>query len=649
MHVVVDNVQVVAQRELLSPLDHAGNISLNMGALNGVPRVGGAVDLMRLLQYTPGVALTQEGTTAMYVRGGDAGQSLILLDGAPLYSPSHFLGFFSTLNTPHLSGLTLYKSGIPAMYGSSTAAVVDIRTRRHIPERFGIEANVGLVESDAALQIPINNRFAIFLSARHSYTSWLTQRIVKQGSISYHFGDYGVGFAADLGRVGRLTMNTHFNNDYAGVDAVIFNSRGELNWWNALGTLRLESIVGERLVLENVLYASIYDNHLRPTIVANSYDIRAGVGDYGLKSSVKLRLAKLNIAAGVDYAFRRVRPQHIFNNAVEGGVPIVEQSSEAAIYGSVRWEADPHLNIDAGLRLSLFAHDRVWAMPEPRLSLEIPINADVRLWGGYNLMMQYIHLVPQSNMSFATDFYLSSSEFVPPQQSHNFTLGYGHQTLQGTLRWSVELYYRYMTNIIEYNSAILDVLMGTGEQETMLYRGRGESYGVETSLGYISPKLDVQLCYTLSKSLRQFDEINYGVAFPANSDRRHSLTLIGSYRPSERWTLGATFAYATGAPYTEAVAVYLAGNIFLREFGAYNAGRLPDLHHLDLSATYWFRTKRLQCHGINLSIYNLYAHRNPLMLSLKVAVDEEGKRIEIREHQHFVYTIIPSISWTIKF
>ena len=112
MHVEVDNVQVVAQRELLSPLDHAGNISLNMGALNGVPRVGGAVDLMRLLQYTPGVALTQEGTTAMYVRGGDAGQSLILLDGAPLYSPSHFLGFFSTLNTPHLSGLTLYKSGI---------------------------------------------------------------------------------------------------------------------------------------------------------------------------------------------------------------------------------------------------------------------------------------------------------------------------------------------------------------------------------------------------------------------------------------------------------------------------------------------------------------------------------------------------------
>lgn len=649
MYLSVDDVVVTVEQHVVSEPDNMGNVSFNMGALSDVPRLCGAVDVLKLLQYTPGVAAAQEGNTSMFVRGGDAGHSRILLDGAPLYSPAHLLGFFSVLNTPHLSGLTLYKSAVPARYGSSISSVTEVRTHRYLPDKFHIEGNVGIIEADAAVGVPIGERFALFASARHSYASWLTDRLADNTNIDYEFGDYGIGFVADVGRAGRLMFNSHFNSDRALADVDIYNSSCLLNWWNGLATLRLETPVDDKLTLSNMIYSSVYDNSITPDIASLNYEVTAGVVDMGIRSGADVALGSLDISTGVDLSYRRIRPQTI---GVSGhintmGAPIYD-SLEAALYASVRWPISMRFIINAGVRLSLYTNDRLWSIPEPRLSVEIPLTESVRLWASYDIMTQYLHLVPQSNLSFATDFYLPSTEYLPPQWSHNLSLGYAGSSTSGHLRWSVEAYYRYMYNVIEYDSRIFDVFMNQGNHLSMLHSGNGESYGLETSFGYSSRCVDVQLNYTLSRSLRRFDNINNGAPFPAHSDRLHNLSLLATYKPSERWTLSATFVYATGIPYTATTALYISGNAFLREYGPYNGSKLPDLHHLDLSATYWFRTKRLQRSGLNVSVYNVYAHRNPLMVSWNVNRTADGG-ISIEERRHVIYTIMPSISWTYKF
>jgi hypothetical protein len=249
-------------------------------------------------------------------------------------------------------------------------------------------------------------------------------------------------------------------------------------------------------------------------------------------------------------------------------------------------------------------------------------------------------------MSFATDFYVSSSSKTPPQLSHNFSLGLSDS--HNNIRYSVELYYRYMTNAIEYGTSVFEVLTGENNYTTHLYSGIGESYGIESNIGYTSHLFDLQLNYTLSRSLRQFNEINGGNPYPAHSDRRHNLSLLASWRPSPRWSLAATFVYATGAPYTATKGVYISGNNFLKEYGSYNGGKLLALHHLDLSATYWFKRSKARHSGINLSIYNVYAHTNPIMVSWDISIDDQ-KRIHIKEKEHAVYSIMPSISWIFKF
>lgn len=648
-HYTVDDVVVAAHQKAISTPDQAGNISISMDALKSLPHFAGAVDIVKLLQYTPGVAATPEGNTALYVRGGDTGQSRLYVNGAPLFAPSHLLGFFSVLNSAHLSGLTLYKSGIPAMYGSATSSITDIRTHSYVPHKFTAEGNIGLIESDLALQIPTSERFALFLSARHSYLVVLSTILnMEDVTLKYEFGDYGAGLVGDLGRAGRVIVNTHFNNDRLRANVATYNSDGNLKWWNALGTIALESKVGDRVTLKNMVYSSLYSNLLGLAITNQHFDVTAGVEAYGASSIATVDLEKIDISTGLNYEYRRVRPQNIIGPTTSVSPNLLERTSEAALFAEAKWEAHRHLIIDGGVRLSLFANNKTWCYAEPRLMISVPISSRLRFWASYNQMVQYLHLVPQSNMSFATDFYISSSEATPPQLSHNLSLGYNQSILSDRLNWTVELYYRQLQNVIEYDSRIFEILSGDANHHTLLYTGRGESYGAEFSINYSDNRFDLQLNYTLSKSLRQFDQINNGRAFYANSDRRHNLSLLGVWKPSPRWTLSATFIYATGAPYTATEGVYIGANVLLPQYGAYNGARLPDLHHLDLSATYWFKCRRLEDSGINISIYNVYAHKNPIMLSWDVYADSQGS-IHIEEKYHTIYTIIPSISWTFKF
>lgn len=645
LHYSVEDIVVSAHKQVFSQPDKSGNISINMDALESMPRIGGAVDVVKLLQYSPGVIATEEGNTSLYVRGGDSGQSRMLINGVPLYSPSHLLGFFSVLNSAHLSGLTLYKSGIPAMYGSSTASVTDIRTHSYAPKRFTAEGNIGIIESDIAIQIPASERFGIFLSARHSYTSWLINRLsIKKASMIYEFGDYGVGLVGDLGALGRLTINTHFNSDNTTTFVDLYNSNGRLNWWNGLGNISLESDIGSHITMRNTIYSSIYNNLLNISITGTEYRVLAGVGSYGAANNTRIDLGAIRLDTGFNYEYRTVQPQYILA-ATSNSLAPDEQTHETALYVNANWRIFNDLDLDTGLRFSIFKNSDVWYYPEPRIMLSLPISMNGRIWASYNFMVQYLHLAPQSNMSFATDFYISSSKSIPPQTSHNLALGYSDKL--NNLRYSIELYYRYMDGVIEYNTSILEVLTNSHSRNTSIYSGIGESYGIESNIGYTINGVDLQLNYTLSRSVRQFKEINNGNPFSANSDRRHNLSFLATWQPTPRWSLSATFVYATGAPYTATTGVYISGNAFLKEYGAYNGGKLPDLHHLDLSATYWFKHSKQRRSGINISIYNIYAHKNPLMMSWDIKIEDDT--IHIKDNFHTLYTIMPSISWTYKF
>ena len=649
----MERITVSADNRTMHEADKNGNYSLNMDALHAMPHFAGAADVMKILQFTPGITASTDGDAGVYVRGGDAGGNRTLLGGAPVYSPAHLFGFFSVFNTPHIGGLTLLKSNIPASYGSALSSVTDIRPHGTVPERLTAEGNIGIIESDAALQIPAGKKTGIYLSARHSYTSWLLAIINNDNtSLNYEFGDYGITIVHDAGHAGRLVVNSHFNHDRAKMHLGQYDSDGKLRWHNSVTSAALRTRLRKNIEMENTAYASLYSNTLSINMTGNHVHSPSSLHDFGVRSITTLQAPRIKVQTGAEWALRRVEPQKLTTSLVPSNRETVTRNThEAAIFISAEYSPARLLDIDAGVRLSMHAYGKdIFAYPEPRVMLSLPLTANSRLWCSYNFSVQYLHLVPQSNVSFATDFYVGSTRKNPPGRSHNFDLGYRHSFLGGALSLSAEAFYRRMTGVIEYDTRISTMLGSNYDTDEFLYSGDGESYGAEAMLSYSLGRFNIQASYTLSRSLRRFDEINGGMPFAAKSDRRHNLSLVCVWEPSRRWTLSATFLYATGGAYTAPTAIYMNGGSILKEYGPYNGSRLPDFNRLDLSATWWIVRRGAKRNGINISLYNVYARKNPLTVSWAVFRDHADPSIfKITQRRHTLYTIVPSISWTFRF
>ncbi|HHS95826.1 MAG TPA: hypothetical protein ENJ45_04485, partial [Phaeodactylibacter sp.] len=93
------------------------------------PGLGGEVDVVQLAATLPGVQSAADGFGGLYVRGGEAGQNLMLLDGVPVYNPGHLLGIFSVYNSDAIRSAHLLKGSFPARYGGRVSSVFDVRSK----------------------------------------------------------------------------------------------------------------------------------------------------------------------------------------------------------------------------------------------------------------------------------------------------------------------------------------------------------------------------------------------------------------------------------------------------------------------------------------------------------------------------------------
>lgn len=87
-----------------------GRLYWQMESLESLPHVLGSSDPVRALQLLPGVATNNDYTSGIRIQGCEASQSLLEMDGAPVFNAAHLLGLFSTFNASHFRGMALVKN-----------------------------------------------------------------------------------------------------------------------------------------------------------------------------------------------------------------------------------------------------------------------------------------------------------------------------------------------------------------------------------------------------------------------------------------------------------------------------------------------------------------------------------------------------------
>jgi len=93
-------------------------------------------DLHRALAGSPGI-VTADKSAALSIRGGEPGESLVILDGLPIEEPLHlrdFLGFSSIIDSRTIARADILGGGFPAQYGDHLSGVLDLSSLEPTPE-----------------------------------------------------------------------------------------------------------------------------------------------------------------------------------------------------------------------------------------------------------------------------------------------------------------------------------------------------------------------------------------------------------------------------------------------------------------------------------------------------------------------------------
>ncbi len=123
--VPLEEVVVAASRYSLSAEYPDAHTFLTQAEIEGMPRL--ADDSLKAVHRLPGAA--SNGVSGLaYMRGGVANETLVSLDGFPLYEPFHLkvlLAPTSLLDPSILAGLDVHAGGFTAEFGDRMSAVID--------------------------------------------------------------------------------------------------------------------------------------------------------------------------------------------------------------------------------------------------------------------------------------------------------------------------------------------------------------------------------------------------------------------------------------------------------------------------------------------------------------------------------------------
>lgn len=202
---------------------------------------------------------------------------------------------------------------------------------------------------------------------------------------------------------------------------------------------------------------------------------------------------------------------------------------------------------------------------------------------------------------------------------------------------------RWLQNQIEFKSDAQ--IFFNRYYEAEFFFGKGWAYGMEVLFRKAKGKTTGWVGYTLAWSQRQFDQLNGGRIFNARNDRRHEISVVLNQEIGKRVILNATWVYATGLPISLPNTKYQIGGAVLGVYEGRYGYRLPDYHRLDLSCNIEHKNTKRWKSSWNISIYNVYARRNPWSIVLEPSQDGTQQQA----YKTYLFTIVPSLTYNFRF
>ncbi|MBE7170663.1 MAG: TonB-dependent receptor [Williamsia sp.] len=684
--------QVISLKEVVVSAQKLVNINrvqlgvekLTIQAIRQVPVVFGEADILRAVLTLPGVKTVGEASTGFNVRGGSADQNLILFNDMTIYNPSHFFGLFSAFNPDVVKDIELYKSSIPAKYGSRLSSVLDITGKEGNKKEYHGSAGLGPLTSRINLEGPLDkNKTSFVLGARTTYANWLLNLLPQSyKNSSASFFDANLGISHQLNDKNNLYFTGYLSND-----RFHLNSDTAYHYSNANASLKWKHTFNSKL---NSVFTTGADRYKYDISSdqnpVNAYKLSFDINQLNFKTDFNYFISsKHTLDFGASWIRYTLHPGYYeplgSKSLVKPDKMPTEQARESAAYLAERFTITPQLSLNAGIRYSFFQSlgpqqvnqyatglprdessllntksyskgkvVQTYHGPEYRLAVRYALTNSFSLKAGYNSSRQYIHMLSNTTAIAPTDVWKLSDPNIQPQRGEQLSFGIFKNLQSNTIETSLEVYYKKLYNYLDYKPGAVLVL--NHHIETDVVNTGGKAYGLELLVKKQTGKLNGWISYTYSRILLRADDalatnlINKGEFYPANYDKPHDFTFIGNFRVNHRFSVSFNTTYSTGRPITLPVARYYYAGGQRVLYSDRNAYRVPDFFRMDFSMNIEGNHKvhQLTHNSWTIGLYNLTGRKNAYSVYF---ITENGR---INGYKLSIFgSVIPFVNFNIRF
>jgi hypothetical protein len=633
----------------------------NLKELNSLPTILGTTDIIKILQLMPGVQNSGDANGYLYVRGGDPGHNSILYGGTPIYGMAHLLGIFPFYNSDHIKEVEFDKSSSNAKYGGRLSSTTLLIPNKKAPSEFTVQGNIGLLASQVTLSIPITKKSGFFISGRKTYLDEIVAPIVNSISnnndvsdMKYGFSDSNFTFVSEISKNNLLTIDAFLSSDKLKIKDANISLGTNLKWGNFTVSPTLDSRLSSKVSMSNSFFYTQYNNALNMEQSTIKMSVSSFIKDYGFTNSIRFLVKETSFESGFQYVLHNLEPQKIeiknLSSVENKNQNNLIKSNESAFFLTAKPKLFENFIAELGIRVNYYTpglKSNSFLDFQPRINLNYYSSKKLNFYATYAKQNQYLNLITTSSVGIPTDFWIASSDGIKSQSSNEFSFG-SNQVVSRNINSSFGVFYRSMKNLLEYPYGITQFNEISTLKKDLLV-GKGEAYGFEMMVRKNNGNFKGWLSYTLSWSNRDFDALNNGFTYFAKYDRRHNLSLVGTYDLNFKWNFGITQIFSSGNHFTIPTSWYFVNNNPVKEYSEYNNAMMPNYIRTDFSVNYFFIKNAKKESALNFSIFNTFNIENPIYVVMNVTVDKNKDYVVVKPEKKVLFKILPSISWRFKF
>ncbi|WP_452226089.1 TonB-dependent receptor plug domain-containing protein [Lacinutrix cladophorae] len=608
-------------------------------------------DVLQTIQALPGVISVDETVSNINIRGGTHDQNLILWEDIKMYQSGHFFGLISAFNPYLTNKVNVSKNGTSAQYGDGVSSVIDMQLSNTIQSDFKAGAGFNLVHADMYTKTPIGKHAELQLSARRSFTDFVTAPTYKQyfkrifqdsdldnnqeienNTISknekFYFYDFTGKFLLNISKKDKLQirfLTIHNNLDYeeqSTINNVNESLNSNLTQRNMAGGISYSRNWNSKLASTAQVYFSKYNLDAKNFDIINNQRLiqENKVFDSAIKLDTKWRINE-NANFQIGYQFFEVGISNLEDvNNPEFRSYIKEVIRSHATFTEAQLVSNNlNTNVKAGIRFNYFPKLDTF-LAEPRISFSQRFANYFRL----ELLGEFKSQTTSQIIDLQNDFLgiekrrwvLANNTDIPIIKSKQASLGINYNKNKFLI--SIEAYYKKADGITTRSQ---------GFQNQFQYIKAIGSYqvkGVDFLIHKQFTKFNTWLSYSYSKNDYTFESLNNANAFPNNADITHAINFSNTYTQNKfKFALGVN--WHSGKPYTKPDKTITSSNI---NYNSPNSSNLKDYLRVDFSATKDFKISEGINAEIGASVWNLLNTKNTINRYYVLDTDENISKVE---------------------